>query len=300
MDEPLNAGLETVAEDMGTTIEDPEGSADGDEPSSPLAERSRRTPYSTGTFVPGDAASWAPWTIRSEVRALILESLPKPNDKGCIYVVQDLETQHVKIGMTVRPFRTRLSEISRDHKRKLDEKNAWHLPGIPYIQLLRLEALVHADLAYFQRNLQLSTRGARRTHREWFNVDMATAQRTVRLWRDVMRTIALEPGNELNGDIVDDLHSSPAFDVDMTSDGILDAQAWSQANTDHNQRIQMWTGLLLSKTGRRQTADSRRMTWWVAGCVVVWLLPDLLGLSTKVAFIASAVLLSIWTRYALL
>ncbi|KAK4544063.1 hypothetical protein LTR36_004561 [Oleoguttula mirabilis] len=257
----------------------------------------RRTSSSADGFTAGEASSWALWTVRTEVRALVLEPLPKPNDKGCIYVVEDVATKrHVKIGMTMRPFRTRLAEIARTHKRSLDETNAWHLPGISYIQLLRLEALVHADLAQYQRNLSVRNSSNRRVHREWFEVDKATAQKTVRMWWDIMCNIGIKPGMELEPVVCEALNSSPAFDVDMADEANGD-QADTDSHAEHTERIRMWTDLLLLRQRHAAWWGSSSGAKWIMGCALLWMLPELMGLPPNVGYILQAAGVALWTRH---
>ncbi|EMC93517.1 hypothetical protein BAUCODRAFT_244346 [Baudoinia panamericana UAMH 10762] len=263
--------------------------------SSRRSSRGNRAPSSRGVFRPGDASSWSPWTIRSEVRSLILEPLPKPRDKGCLYIIQNARRTHVKIGYTMRPFRTRLQEIARDVGVPLDLDNPWHLSGIPHLQLLRLEALVHADLAFFQRDLIIGMGSTRRTRREWFEVEMADAQRTVRLWWDIMRKIRMEPGVEIDPSACEALTSSSAFDVSMS--GVADqATPFADVNNDHNGRIEMWTQLLLSRrtSGHLRTESILK---WLGGCVLVLGLPTLLGVDTAAASTLSFFLVAVWTRH---
>ncbi|KAK5117917.1 hypothetical protein LTR85_008691 [Meristemomyces frigidus] len=265
----------------------------------PSRTKRRRVSSSAEGFSAGDCSTWAIWTLRTEVRALVLDPLPKPNDRGCIYVVQDIDTRkHVKIGMTMRPFRTRLAEIARGHQRSLDEANAWHLPGIPYIQLLRLEALVHADLAQYQRNLSVRNGGNKRTHREWFEVDVSTAQKTVRMWWDIMRNIGIKPGVELEPAVCEALNSSPAFDVDMAGEANADGgRSEADPQAEHTERMKTWTELLLSRPQSAGIWGSSSVARWILGCALLWILPETLGLSPKVAYLSQAAGVALWTRH---
>lgn len=289
--------VDSSAPDTAESVQTPEtelSSISTIAPESPSQQRQRRRMAIPGTssaaqegFVEGEATSWAPWTIRSEVRSLMLQPLPKPRDKGCIYVVQHIDSQHVKIGITMRSFRDRLQELSRDHQCKFDERSSYHLPGIPYIQLLRLEKLVHSDLAYFRRNLRVRNGGTFRTYTEWFAVDIGTAQRTVSLWWEIMCKTRMEPGCELNADIHDQLTSSTAFDVEIV-DAADRAHSWAQANSDHGARLQLWTDLLLSTGNTCNEAFS--WTWWLTGCVCIWVVLQALGVPSQVANVGCLVL----------
>lgn len=260
--------------------------------------RRRRVSSSADGFCAGDCSTWAVWTIRAEVRALVLEPLPKPNDRGCIYIVEDVDTKtHVKIGMTMRPFRTRLAEITRQHKRQIDEGNAFHIPGIPYVQLLRLEALVHAGLAQYQCNLTVRNGSTRRTHREWFEVDMPTAQKTVRMWWDIMRNIGIKPGVELEPAVCEALHSSPAFDIEMADSATAGSdQLVIDVKAEHTERIRVWTDLLLSRHREAGSWGSSSIARWMIGCALLWILPELMGLAPSAAYLCQATGVALWTR----
>lgn len=299
----LSDRLQAIAEDVVRPDPIPShnddstiGEARDDTPLS-VAEIDRPSSEEPEGFVNGDASSWAPWTIRDGVRSLVLEPLPRPNEKGSIYVVQNLARTHVKIGITQQSFRTRLRQIANQHQQELDITNAWHLPSIPYMQLSRLEDLVHADLAYYQRNLRVRTDRSFRTHREWFEVQMPVAVKTVRMWWDIMQRNRLQPGEQLDETTEQTLISNSAFDVDM-DEGDDEAVAWAEKNADHDLRIGIWTGILLSDPARRSSTRSRTVIWWIVGCIFVWILPDMLELPGKAGFPTQAVLLSLWSRHA--
>lgn len=250
----------------------------------------RRASSSLEGFVAGEASSWTSWTAQAEVKALIFEPLPSPRTKGTIYIIQDLdEPEYVKIGITTRSFQARFAEIAHDQQRKLNEYNAEHLGGIPYIQLVRLEALVHADLARYQHNLHICHKGRQRIHREWFKVDMPTAIKTVRMWRDIMRNIRLEPGHELDPSLEGIINSSPFRDVDDASG----------RSASHEERIRMWTELLLARKAKGSFTVSSGTARWLTGCALIWLLPDLLGLPSKAAWLTRWAALAAWTGYRL-
>ncbi|KXL50454.1 MAG: hypothetical protein FE78DRAFT_233630 [Acidomyces sp. 'richmondensis'] len=263
---------------------------------SPLQQRKRKTAISSPLpaqqegFFKGPAASWAPWTIRSEVRSLLLEPLPKPRDRGSIYVVQDVNFQYVKIGITMDPFSERLKNLRKEHCNRITEDNSYHIPGIPYTQLLRLEKLVHKDLAFFQRTLRLRKGEAYKTHREWFAVDMSTAKTTIHMWWDIMCKTRIEPGCEIDKTARENLMSSAAFDVDMAQ--LTDqTQSWAEANEDHESRFQLWKTLLLSTGSKSQ--DEFSWAWWLKGGLFVWMVLRAFEVPGQVAFVG-CIILAAW------
>jgi hypothetical protein len=193
-------------------------------------------PSSDGEFIPGDAYSWAPQAIVCGVKELLFEPLPKPNDLGCIYVVQDAKVPHpphVKIGITVQSWGKRLKDLQREHNRELNMKTADAIGGIPYIQLVRLEKLVHADLAFFQRSLQVVVDGKKKTRQEWFAIDLPTAYDTMRLWWDVLQKYYQEDWAEL-----DTREIRKALNRVGTIDRRLTEGQWLRENTNHGARLE--------------------------------------------------------------
>lgn len=109
----------------------------------------------------GEAYEWAPCTIFCRVTHLLSEPLPKAKDTGCIYVAPVILEEGfirsiIMIGYTLRPrFEDRLNEVSTRHGLDFDMKQAFGSARVPYVQLLRREAVIHADPASYQRNLLL-------------------------------------------------------------------------------------------------------------------------------------------------
>ncbi|KAK5163225.1 uncharacterized protein LTR77_010811 [Saxophila tyrrhenica] len=250
---------------------------------------------SDGRFSPVDASTWAPCTIRSEVLTLLLEPLPRPRAKGAIYAVSvnaDDSTPMVKIGYTTRPVRTRLREITNQHGITFNRNTAYYLPGIPLLQLLRLEALVHADLAFFQRDLRVQHGRAHRTHREYFEVDLSVAQRTINRWWAIMRDIGLEPGQDLDQAVVDAIHGSQALDVE-----VADAEAtttepdvWHRLNLDHQRREHVWNVVFRRDSGGFRMYNERSGVTWLFMALVLLMLPDVLNCPPRVVYALAAVL----------
>lgn len=194
---------------------------------------------SSAMFTHGDGYESAPWRIRQEVRTRLLESLP---DKfGTIYIIPDKTNRYVKIGKTERRFlKTRLLELVNDHKDLLDKGKATHVTNIPLFLLTRLEDLVHADLAFFQRNL----RGNRnQTHHEWFEVDVTTAEETVILWLKVLKSMKLKPGGGIKYKLREQLNHNDYFDTWAIDDKDVDG-VFQEVNGDHAARISKWKELL--------------------------------------------------------
>ncbi|KAF2161861.1 hypothetical protein M409DRAFT_58643 [Zasmidium cellare ATCC 36951] len=97
---------------------------------------------------------------------------------GCVYVLHDDDTGHVKIGIS-RSAKTRYASLRR-RCRKPNLTLEWHTgESIPWGQLQRLEKIVHWDLAQFNRRYKCNC-GA--THTEWFDVEIREAKRTVEMW----------------------------------------------------------------------------------------------------------------------
>lgn len=229
--------MAAAADESTSPTEDPEIIAVG----APLAEGPQPVGGAFDTqandFMTGDVSTWAPWRIRSEVLSTLLEPIPTADKKGTVYAVKVTSRPYVKIGYTTRDVSTRLREIIRDHGEQLDIGGAYCLPHrLPLLQLMRLEALVHADLAYFQRDL----RGVRK-HREYFEVDIIRAQRSIIFWWSVMQDIGLEPGKELDTEVVKAITESSALDIETTDDNIAaEPELWHQLNADYRQREHKW------------------------------------------------------------
>lgn len=216
------------------------------------------------TFVPGTSSTWPLWRVRQEVRHLLFEPLPAPRAHGTLYAVESLLHHHkVKIGYTMRRnFNERLQELEKQHGGPLG--NPWRLSGIPYVQLLRLEKLVHADLAKYQCDYKVPFgRGnGYRVHREWFDISLATAQKTTEFWWAAMRHLRMRPGRELSEQWRDRLTTQGAmFDVNVQNiRGAFDD------HRDHEKALQLWTQLLqVPEFGWKTWMPS----WWLVIFAIV-------------------------------
>lgn len=194
------------------------------------------------SFSAGESSTWAPWKLRAEVLELLWEPLPDPNSKGSIYAVEVVGTPYVKIGITTRDVSERLKEIQKRHGQNLRIGSKDFKDNIPLLQLYRLERLVHADLAFFQRNLTVQRTTQRRTHREYFQIDLATAMETICLWLKIMQTIGLDAGTEIDPHIKSSVRDW-IRDIDTPPVGASpgDYEPWKTVNTDHEQRHKMWS-----------------------------------------------------------
>lgn len=254
----------------------------------PPSRRSSRATSRTRSFVPGAASSLPLWRIRQDVRALLFEPLPSPKAEGILYAVESPQHHKVKIGYTMaRHFRDRLRGLEAQYGRIFGKPS--YLPGIPYVQLLRLEKLVHADLARYQCDYHISfSRGSGcRTHREWFDVDLKTAEKTMQFWWSAMRHMRLEPGRKLGQPVEDRLNIDGAmFDV-------------TEKNTagqfgdyrDHERTLSLWNDLLQLSIRDPKTTPitSQSLLLGVVALVCgLWILPssDYLVKSTTLIFAA--------------
>lgn len=240
-------------------------------------------------FRVGEAVAWAPWTLRSEVVSTLLEPLPKANSKGTIYAVRVKDTPYLKIGYTIRKSNTRWTEISRRDNVDLETEAAFTRRGIPYLQLLRLEALVHADLAYFRRNLR--TKNGKYS-REYFEVDIATAQRSINTWLRVMQDVRLEPGRELSDEMCNQIETAASY-IETSDDQITPtpAEHWPEVNANHALREGAWTAIFRLDQGGVRKSTSTAVPAKVAAGTVLWLLSGTLDQPTQ-AIIAVSVILA--------
>ena len=229
-------------------------------------EVEQAAPPSTSGFENGEASAWAPWTIRSEVQDLVLLSMPHPDLQGSIYVVQVRNTERsiVKIGITYQQYKTRIGQVAQQHQQSFNMDTAFHRPGIPSLQLERLEKLVHADLAYYQRNWRVRTDRSFKTHHEYFEVDMKVAQLTVDLWRDIIDNLGLKAGVTLDRSLFKSLNADPDTGVHASNDADP-ATTWRRLNEDDNRRMELWRKHLL-----RRSHLVVRVIWWALGGFIMW------------------------------
>lgn len=172
-------------------------------------------------FVKGERSNWAPHRIRNEVAMLFLASLPIRKSSGSLYLLKAKCSGHVKIGYTLGDWKKRRTDIQSKSDVALDENTTHIIEGIPFAVLLRLEKLVHADLAYFQRDLPISRT---RTQHEWFEIDFAKAQQTARFWYDKMKMP----------------HAFLDQSIYVASSEEEDRANWADLHQDRTQRIEDW------------------------------------------------------------
>lgn len=250
----------------------------GSEPA-PIARQEQakgeRSPARSGRFENGEASKWAPWTIRSASLELLRQSIPHPKDKGSIYAIEVVHPQRTitKIGITYQSVGDRLKQISSQHKQSFNEGSMFHRSGIPALELERLERLVHSDLAYFQRNWLVPTNESHKTHHEYFEVDLKTAQETIDLWRSITRSIDLKPGTRPNDQWFASIGSDPELEVcaSTESDSV---QAWKRINENHDRRTNFWKQHLAPKYSIK-TKLLHKAAWWICGSIVLWLRFDM-------------------------
>lgn len=262
------------------------------EPSEPTTDGSEAV---MEVFQPGDASTWSPWTLRSEVLDLLLEPLPNLKAKGSIYAVKvntANDTPMVKIGYTTRPVRTRLREIAAQQGNYINPESRFFISHIPILQLQRLEKLIHGDLNYFQRDLKIQNGRVHKTHREYFTVDLNTAERTIKFWYDVIKDIGLEPGQELDEDIVANIRRHPALaveraDVDATAD---EPETWNRLNSDHCRRENIWNAVFRRDCGGFKKSRDDERSWWFLRIIFLLAMPSVFGGEANLAYIFVVVL----------
>ncbi|KAK4498864.1 hypothetical protein PRZ48_009374 [Zasmidium cellare] len=213
------------------------------------------------TFVPGASSTWPLWRVCQEVRHLLFEPLPNPKANGVLYAISSPEHNKVKIGYTMRKNpHERFRELERQYGEPLG--HPWYLEGIPYVQLLRLEELVHADLAKYQCDLRVPFgRGnGVRVHREWFDVDLQTAERTVKFWWAAMQHLGIRPGKKLPEGVRDRL---------TTQGDMLDVKEQNVDGRfgdyrDHETTLKLWSQLLqLPRPGTKTWMDRWPDCWFL-------------------------------------
>lgn len=229
-----------------------------------------------GRFEHGEASAWAPWTIRKASLELIREPLLNPKATGYVYVAQVEHTNRtiVKIGRTYQKPNARLNQIAKEHRQQFNMGSLWYRAGIPALQLERLERLVHSDLAYYQRNWLVCTDRSHKTHHEYFEVDMSTAQQTIDVWLAIIRKVGIRAGAMPNESVFESVHSDPDLSIGAAN-GPDNVDAWKRLNEDHSRRINLWrTHLILCK----YTATQRlpyKLAWWSFMSLLLWLLLDM-------------------------
>ena len=199
-------------------------------------------------FNDGEASRWDPHDISTGVYDLLGQALPTQDTVGKIYaaIVEPVDgcnrRQIVKIGQTTRNVDRRLGEIEKQHKIKFGKRRTW--PNIPYLQLLRLERVIHADLAYFQRDLLVRTGNTVRTHHEYFEISLETAMNTIRFWSEKFQQIGLVPGRVVAVQALPVIQGANTRSLDESLESLgqhLDEEErWKQCNEQHKFRQDAW------------------------------------------------------------
>lgn len=101
--------------------------------------------------------------------------------QGRMYVLYDPVSGHVKLGRTRAGVMPRLRDTRQNHGRP-DTFFVFETPLMDAGELHRLELLVHHDLRPYRRVYTCHCTRAGRQHREWFNVSVHRACKTILLW----------------------------------------------------------------------------------------------------------------------
>jgi hypothetical protein len=253
------------------------GSRSGDEntlDTSPSHERR----YRADGFTEGVGTTWAPKKVRQEVIELFNTSLPTQKTVGILYLLKAEHSGHVKIGYTLGSWKQRKSDIEKKSGIVLDVNRSHAIQNIPYAVLLRLEEIVHTDLAYFQRDLPLKKKT--RAQHEWFEIDFNIAVRTAEFWLDKIST----PGTSLGED-------------NQVTDDEKEKTNWPSIHRDHERRFRIWE--MSADTPLKPSLwDGLRSAWekfgmlWVGGWIVIFLA----GIAERSsAMVASMLLMVLWS-----
>jgi hypothetical protein len=258
-------------------------------------------------FSRGEASVWSPWAIRSQVLDVLLEPLPKPDAEGSIYAVKvgnGNTTSIVKIGWTTRKVKRRLKEIAREHGQPIDDSTKLSISNIPLLQLQRLEAVVHADLAFFQLNLSVQNSNGRgqKKHREYFEVDISIAQRTINKWWSRMQDIGLEPGRKLDPEIETAIRLDPALDIERSETGgtAIGSNIWSHRNADHAHRENVWDLVFKQQAGGFKQSPQRSGVSWLFAAGLLLIIPEILGWPPNTSYRVLVLSFSVFKYYRLL
>ncbi|KAK4891214.1 hypothetical protein LTR27_010151 [Elasticomyces elasticus] len=242
----------------------------------------------------GESSTWTPETIHDDVCALISAPIPSPRQTGALCFYEDPDSCHIKIGYTMDSPAKRFSTIKKRSKRdQLNKATRQFITGIPYLQLLRLEKLVHADLARYQRDLHIHIRTTNKwtTEREWFAVDIDHARKTANFWLNFIRKNRIEPGTEISDEMRDALLPSDcAGDAAKVVTGQANAKdAWQAVHDSGEVRLLFWKKLL------PMSRHQGRALLWAVGCVVAAVVPQILAIPSWLAAALSVSLLVAWT-----
>lgn len=118
----------------------------------------------------------------------------RPPKKGWIYVLHELDSQHVKIGRTADAVEKRLVDVKRAHGRPHTVLFSATTARDARYQLTDLERLVHTDLWHF-RQIYGCPLPCQTEHREWLAVTPAIAKASVELWLHISERLCDVRGN---------------------------------------------------------------------------------------------------------
>lgn len=229
----------TLEGDAGVKTEDTNRRRDGEVNQG--ASRNENDTNVQSVFEYGKQYDWAPWTIRGAVCDLILE--PIPIKHGTIYIIPDKTKRYVKIGKTEQPIKKdRIKHVINEHHDILDEGSLSCFSNIPIHLLGRLEALIHRDLAYFQRYLKTD----KGKTREWFEISLTEAEETVKLWLCILKTLNQYPGDQVGEETRNRLRESDYFQSSKYPVSNIQA-VQRKYNEDHVARKEVWKMLFLSE-----------------------------------------------------
>ncbi|KAK4554484.1 hypothetical protein LTR86_008338 [Recurvomyces mirabilis] len=240
------------------------------------SSRRRSSPATRTGFEPGEMSKWAPQTTHDEMRDLLGQPLESAKAKGYLYIFPDVNKQYVKIGFTTGKLWDRFRKIEDSCKSvqplTLDFDSRRSLANIPYIQLLRLEKLVHTDLAHCHRYLHVKSKGRWRTQHEWFEIDPKSAYQTVEYWWDIMKSNEILPGRPLTENFQASLDTG-ADTVVATVARCMDVDdAWRLAHQNNELRLRKWRAILPDNSRVHHHWVGRK---WLVGCVLVFVLSNI-------------------------
>lgn len=198
----------------------------------------------------GEAYAWAPWKIRDGVVELLQEPIPGPETKGQLYVVRvntGGRQRYVKIGQTHRPVDIRLQEVDKQLRQQgitLEMESIKPTARLPIMQIVRLEKIVHADLAFFRRDLCI-VKGKQTSYAtEYFELSQKEAWRTVQMWIEIMEKAGMLPGQDLDAKVKQGIRSCAEYlEATDCSDKEAEVERWRRINQDHDQRKLRWKGI---------------------------------------------------------
>lgn len=238
----------------------------------------------THPFSHGEASTWQPCALRSRVFSIFWK--PLLEERGSIYAVKVKDRPYVKIGKTRQDTNTRLRSIRSEHRQVLDTGVKFNISDIPLLQLTRLEDLVKADLAFFQRDLHTGPKN----HVEYFEVGLDDAKRTIVFWKEKLESQGVESGKVVDSKVSTAIQAS-ALSADMF-DGeevLMTETERKRINSDHDLRICNWEkSFSQGQAGFKwhhhhhhsQVPDVRA----IIGCAVLLLLPDIFSPSYRLFY----------------